>query len=371
MGDFAGAISITAPLERTYKDLSSALIKNLLSTLLLIIGLSGTIYFVIHRKVVKPLEHMTDLATQFGEGNLDTPSIPEAENYEIHILQNSLSTMAANLQNLYETLESKVEDRTIELVRANNSLRNHQAKLHEINEELKKANDVKSEFIALMSHELQTPLTSIIAYSEILIQQGTEVPETSEYLFDIYQSAHHLLDLITDLLDFSKIDRNELNLHPTFFEFSEITAVLEQIFSPMMQNGKLQFSIDIPSNLPAIEADKNKFKQVLMNLLSNAVKFTPSGGKIHLQASYNEEEETIKVSVMDTGRGIPLDQLEGIFQKFYQVDSGTNREFGGFGLGLSITKHIIELQRGEIWVESTLGEGSTFHFTIPICATCK
>lgn len=371
LGGFAGAISITAPLEPTYAELSSALIQDIVSTLILLISLSTAIYLVIRSRVVKPLESMADFAIHFGKGHLTIPHITPAESYEIQVLQNNLITMANNLKNLYETLESKVDKRTSELVKVNQALCLHQESLHRINAELTKANEVKSEFIALMSHELQTPLTSIIAYSEILIQQGVEVPESSEYLFDIYQSAHHLLDLITDLLDFSKIERNKLNLHPTFFEFSEIAAVLEQIFSPMIQNGKLQFFVDIPSTLPAIEADKNKVKQVLMNLLSNSIKFTPAGGKIHLQARYNEEEEAIQVSIMDTGRGIAQDQLQQIFQKFYQVDSGTNREFGGLGLGLAVTKQMIELHGGRIWAESALGKGSTFCFTIPITASHK
>ncbi|HHY28862.1 MAG TPA: DUF3365 domain-containing protein [Desulfitobacterium dehalogenans] len=371
LGDFAGVISITAPLEPTYAALSSAVIQDLISTLILIISLSAAIYLVIRSRVVKPLESMADLATHFSEGHLSIPAMAPAENYEIHVLQSNLFTMANNLKNLYETLESKVDERTIELLRANQALRLHQESLHRINEELTKANEVKSEFIALMSHELQTPLTSIIAYSEILIQQGIDVPESSEYLFDIYQSAHHLLDLITDLLDFSKIEQNKLHLHPSFFEFSEVTTVLENIFNPMIQNNKLQFSMDIPPDLPAIEADKNKIKQILMNLLSNAIKFTPCGGRIHLQARYNEQKEEIQVSLTDTGRGIAPEQLQQIFEKFYQVDSGTCREFGGLGLGLAVTKQMIELHGGKIQVDSIPGQGSTFHFTVPTTASYR
>ena len=368
LGDFAGAISITAPLEQTYEDLRTARIWDILSTLILLVSLSTAIYLVIRSKVVKPLEGMADLATHFGKGNLEVPEITFADNYEIGALQDNLCTMANNLKSLYETLEAQVDERTKELRRANQTLHIHQESLHQINEELTKANEVKSEFIALMSHELQTPLTSIIAYSEILMQQGAEVPEASEYLFDIYQSAHHLLDLITDLLDFSKIEQNKLNLHPSFFEFSEITTVLENIFRPLIQNNNLQLSIEVPSYLPVIEADKNKIKQALMNLLSNAIKFTPLGGRIHLQAGYDKDKEEILVSISDTGRGIEADKLNQIFNKFFQVNSGTNREFGGLGLGLTVTKQMIELHGGTIWVESVLGKGSTFHFTLPILA---
>lgn len=368
LGDFAGAISITAPLEHTYKNLRISLIRDLLSTLILLLSLTVAIYLFIRSKVVKPLEGMADLATHYGKGDLDIPDITIANNYEIRVLQNNLHNMANNLKVLYETMESQVDERTKELRRANHALHIHQESLHQINEELTKASEVKSEFIALMSHELQTPLTSIIAYSEILMQQGADVPETSEYLFDIYQSAHHLLDLITDLLDFSKLEKNKLNLHPTFFEFSEITTILVNIFRPLIQNNNLQFSINVPSDLPVIEADKNKIKQALMNLLSNAIKFTPSGGSIHLQVLYDKDNEEIQVSISDTGRGIDANKLNQVFEKFFQVDSGSNREFGGLGLGLAVAKQMIELHSGTIWVESVLGQGSTFHFKLPILA---
>jgi two-component system sensor histidine kinase BarA len=371
LGDFAGAISITAPLAQTYKDLNINRIRDLLSTLILLLSLSVAVYLVIRSKVVKPLEGMANLAARLGSGDLDIPDSIIADSYEIKVLQDNLHAMAQNLKVLYATLESQVDDRTKELRKANQALRVHQENLHRINEELAKASEVKSEFIALMSHELQTPLTSIIAYSEILMQQGTEVPETSEYLFDIYQSAHHLFDLIRDLLDFSKLEKNNVNLHLTFFEFSEITLVLESIFRPLIKNNQLQFFINVPADIPAIEADKNKIKQALMNLLSNAIKFTPAGGSISLQVTYDQNKEKLHVSVSDTGRGIEADKLSQVFEKFYQVDSSTSREFGGLGLGLAVTKQMIELHGGEIWVESVFGQGSTFHFTLPILAHPK
>lgn len=365
-GDFAGAISITAPLGQTYKDLYLSRIRDILSTLILLLSLTGAIYLAIRSKVVKPLENMAHLAARFGKGDLDIPETNSADNYEIKVLQDNLHTMANNLKILYDTMETQVDERTKELRKANQALRIHQENLRKINQELTKASEVKSEFIALMSHELQTPLTSIIAYSEILMQQGIDVPEASEYLFDIYQSALHLHDLIKDLLDFSKLEQNKVNLHPTFFEFSEITAIFSNIFRPLLQKNNLQLTIDVPSDLPVIQADKNKIKQALMNLISNAIKFTPPGGSICLQALFDKDKEEILVSIRDTGRGIEADQLNRIFDKFYQVNSGTNREFGGLGLGLAVAKQMIELHGGTIWAESVLGQGSTFRFTLPV-----
>jgi len=366
LGDLAGAISITVPLDQTYENLSTSLISIVISILVILFILSVTVYTAIHSKVVKPLEGMAQLAARFGKGDLEIEKSTFSDTYEIRVLQDNLYTMANNLKMLYETMEHQVEERTEELRKANDALQIHQRNLHHINEELSKANEVKSEFIALMSHELQTPLTSIIAYSEILIQQGPNIPESTEYLFDIYQSAHHLLDLITDLLDFSKIEKNKMNLHPTYFSFAEITTILENIYRPIVNNNDLSLSMKVPSDLPTVVADKNKIKQVLMNLFSNAIKFTPAGGSIHLQVDYEKEKEELHISIADTGRGIDPKNYNKIFEKFYQADSVMNREFGGLGLGLAVTKQMIELHGGRIWVESILGEGSTFHFTLPI-----
>lgn len=217
-----------------------------------------------------------------------------------------------------------------------------------------------------MSHELQTPLTAMIAYAEIILEYGTEKQEVTEYVYDIYQSAHHLLDLIRDILDLSKVAKGKLLLHPVVFDITEITAVLERIFQPLTSRAGLTLTTEISNELPVIQADKNKVKQIIMNLLSNAVKFTPAGGSIHLKVSYLDDEEKLLVSVKDTGKGLSKDDLAFIFDKFFQVDSGTTKEYGGTGLGLAITKHLIELHGGTIGVESTLGKGSTFYFTLPI-----
>jgi signal transduction histidine kinase len=218
-----------------------------------------------------------------------------------------------------------------------------------------------------MSHELQTPLTSIIAYSEILIHEGAD-PESSEYLLNIYQSAHHLLDLITDILDFSKIEKGKMNLHLTYFTFDEILEIMANIFNPITQQNKQKLSFAISPDLPAIMADKNKIKQVIMNLLSNAIKFTPPGGIINVEVIYLNEYELFQVSVSDTGRGIEAGKLTHIFDKFVQLDSSTTREFGGLGLGLAVTKQMVELHGGTIWARSTVNEGSTFYFTLPCIA---
>ena len=366
IGDFAGAISIVAPMEQMEKNYQNMLTGRLLAIFTLWLTLTSIIYLIIRKSFVKPLEHMTALAQKIGHGDLDVRDPRAMGNFEIQTLYDSFQSMAVNLKELHDNLETKVSERTSELASAYQVLQAHQQQLQDINKKLAEASEVKSEFISTMSHELQTPLTAMIAYAEIILEYGTEKTEVTEYVYDIYQSAHHLLDLITDILDLSKVEKGKLLLHPVVFDISEITVVLERILQPLTSRAGLNLTIEIPDELPVIQADKNKVKQILMNLLSNAVKFTPVGGSVYLKVCYLDDEEKLLISVNDTGKGISENDLAFIFDKFFQADSGTTKEFGGTGLGLAITKHLVELHGGTIWVKSTLGKGSTFYFTLPI-----
>jgi two-component system sensor histidine kinase BarA len=352
LGELAGAISIVAPLDGMYKNIRNRLLQDFISILILLLTLTAILYFVIRKTVVQPLENVVNLSIRIGNGQLEMLDVIPSANYEVHALYDSFYTMASKLRDSYSTLEAKVDERTSELLTTNTKL--------------SKANDVKSEFIAMMSHELQTPLTSIIAYSEFLLEEGTDHEETTEYVYDIYESALHLLDLITDILDFSKIQNNKVRLHTSLFEVSEVSMVLERIFEPLIKKKRLSFTLDIPTELPALEADKNKIKQILMNLLSNAIKFTSEEGHLHLKAVYLPSTDEILISLTDTGRGIGKDRLLVIFDKFTQADPLTTREFGGLGLGLAVAQQMVQLHGGRIWVESVIGKGSTFYFTIPI-----
>jgi signal transduction histidine kinase len=366
LGDFAGAISIIAPTDQMEQNLHNMLVARLLSIFTLWLTLTSLIYLIIRRRFVQPLEHMTSLAKKIGSGDLEVRDLRAMANLEIQTLYDSFRSMAENLKELHDNLELKVNERTTELATAYQTLQIHQQSLQKINEKLVEASEVKSEFIATMSHELQTPLTAIIAYAEVIMEYETKNEEVTEYIYNIYQSAHHLLDLITDILDLSIIEKGKMQLHPTVFEIAEITTVLERIFYPLIKKTSLTFNIEIPDELPVIQADKNKLKQIFMNLLSNAIKFTPVGGRIHLKVVYLNDEHNILVSVNDTGKGMPPNDFLRIFDKFSQLDSGTTKEHGGIGLGLAITRHLVELHGGTIWVESTIGKGSTFYFKLPI-----
>ena len=238
--------------------------------------------------------------------------------------------------------------------------------IREKSEQLEIASRHKSEFLATMSHELRTPLNAIIGFSEVLLQQmfGPLNPKQAEYLDDVLSSGRHLLGLINDILDLSKIEAGRMELDVDTFSLVEalqngVTMVRERA----ARHG-IALSLDVAAGVDLVEADPRKVKQVLFNLLSNAVKFTPDGGRVDVSAARANGD--IVVNVRDTGIGISPEDQERIFEEFQQARRQTERSREGTGLGLSLAKRFVELHGGKIWVESLPGKGSTFTFTLPV-----
>jgi PAS domain S-box-containing protein len=232
---------------------------------------------------------------------------------------------------------------------------------------LQEANRMKSEFLANMSHELRTPLNGIIGFTEFLIDEkpGPLKPKQKEYLSDVLNSARHLLQLINDVLDLAKVEAGKMELHPETFPvrkaIEEVTAVIKGI----AHKKHLVVGIEIDDGLDTVVLDQHKFKQVLYNLLSNAVKFTDDGGTVGI-AARRLDPHWFEVRVRDTGIGIKTEDINRLFTEFEQLDSGTARRFEGTGLGLALTKKMVEFQGGQVTVESEEGRGSTFGVRLPL-----
>jgi two-component system, NtrC family, sensor kinase len=231
--------------------------------------------------------------------------------------------------------------------------------------QLEAASQHKSEFLANMSHELRTPLNAIIGFSEVLTERmfGELNEKQDEYLKDIYASGQHLLSLINDILDLSKIEAGRMELEPTDFDLpsaidNALTLVRERAGRRSIALGRV-----IDERVGTIRADERKVKQVVLNLLSNAIKFTPEGGRIDVRAAVNDG--MVEVSVADTGVGIAPEDQEAVFEEFRQVGTA-DKKVEGTGLGLALSRKFIELHGGRIWVKSQVGEGSTFTFTVPL-----
>src|SRR5262249_15518716 len=230
--------------------------------------------------------------------------------------------------------------------------------------ELEAASRHKSEFLANMSHELRTPLNAIIGFSEVLSERmfGELNEKQDEYLKDIYASGTHLLSLINDILDLSKIEAGRMELELTDFDLPAAIDNALMLVRERAGRRSIVLHTSVDARLGQVRADERKVRQVVLNLLSNAIKFTPEGGRIDVRAV--PRDGSVEVSVTDTGVGIALEDQEAVFEEFRQVGTA-DKKVEGTGLGLTLCRKFVELHSGKIWVRSQLGQGRTFPFTVP------
>ena len=238
------------------------------------------------------------------------------------------------------------------------------------------ANRAKSDFLASMSHELRTPLNAIIGFSELLENHtfGPLNERQQRYVVNVLTSGRHLLQLINDILDLSKVEAGHMELALSEFDAGTTVSDARIMVGTLAEKKSLTLEVEVEEGLPPINADHSKFKQILYNLLSNAIKFTPAGGRIRVvvrrtAANGRENGKWLEVAVSDTGIGLKQEDQERIFGTFEQVDSAYAREQQGTGLGLALTRKFVELHGGRIWVESALGKGSVFRFVLPLQAS--
>jgi signal transduction histidine kinase/DNA-binding response OmpR family regulator len=240
-----------------------------------------------------------------------------------------------------------------------------EGELHKARETAEAATQAKSVFLANMSHELRTPMNAIIGFTRLVMRRSQELLPQRQYenLEKILISAEHLMTLINDILDLSKIEAGRMEIHPVSFQLEALVDVCLHTLEPMVQGERIRLVKATDTDLPLLATDQDKVKQILMNLLSNAVKFTKEG-TITITARHHDGEITIAVT--DTGIGIPAEALEHIFEEFRQADSSTTRQYGGTGLGLSISRRLAQLLGGDVTVQSAFGVGSTFTVTLPL-----
>jgi PAS domain S-box-containing protein len=268
---------------------------------------------------------------------------------------------------LNATLEQRVLERTTELSQAKTSLEAEIIERKRYEQSLQKANRMKSQFLANMSHELRTPLNGIIGFAEFLVdgKPGLLNPKQKEYLGDILNSGQHLLQLINDVLDLAKVESGKMELNLETFALSKAIEEVCAVAKAIAQKKNIQIHTAFASDLVQVTLDQQKFKQVLYNLLSNAVKFTDEGGKVEILTA-RRDAHYFKLVVKDTGIGIKPEDINRLFTEFEQLDSGASRRHEGTGLGLALTRKLLELHGGSIEVESETDRGSTFTVTLPM-----
>jgi signal transduction histidine kinase len=352
-------VFVEEPLSEAFAPIESAIWRTALLLVVFLLVATAT-SVLLARNLVRPIESIQVAAAKIGSGALDQ-RIEISSRDELGALAEEFNRMAGRLQESHAGLEHQVQERTRELTSA-------LARLDEQTRELEAASHHKSEFLANMSHELRTPLNAINGFSQVLRRQlyGEINEKQAEYLDDILASARDLLSLIDDVLDLSKVEAGQIELQVTPFS---LPAALERgvvIVRERATRGGVQISLGWDPGTETVIGDERRVRQVIFNLLSNAVKFTPAGGAVDVAAARLDGE--VRVSVSDSGPGIAAEDQVRIFEEFQQAAAGKEQR-EGTGLGLALSKRLVELHGGRIWVESEPGEGSRFVFTLPVPPT--
>ena len=276
-------------------------------------------------------------------------------------------TEALEKERLYEQLkrasvelEERVRAATAELIRQNELLRRQAI-------ELEQASALKTQFLANMSHEFRTPLNAILGYSSMLLKgvAGELTPLQRDNLSRVDSNARHLLAIINDILDISRIEAGRMPLHLSEFKVAELISEVTAEVEPIILRSRLDVTTDVPGNLPAVKSDRAKVKQIILNFLTNALKFTPQG-RVRVSAHFVPESRRIAVLVADSGIGIAEADQAKVFEDFQQADNSSTRQYGGAGLGLAICRRLASMLGGQITLESRLGVGSTFTLLLPL-----
>lgn len=364
-----GSMVIKIGAERVYATVAAQLNRTIILTFLGISFVISIIYLIVTKFIRNPIDSLAEKAKRFAEG--DTSAIAEVKtDDEIGVLAQTFNYMVERVTSTSSRLEEEVKRKT--------SLLNERTRLLSLlenaNRELRALDKLKSTFLANMSHELRTPMNAIIGYTDLLIDKvdGPVNLEQEKSLKKVASNARHLMQLINDVLDISKIESGKMKLSPKEIDLRWIIESVTPVFEHLMKKRGLTLTINIAEGLPLLYGDEDKVKQIFINLLSNAIKFTNKGG-ITISARLSERginpgEPPVfaEICIKDTGIGIKEGDLSKIFDKFVQVDLTTVRQYEGTGLGLSIARGLVALHKGMIWATSKYGEGSSFCFTIPL-----
>jgi signal transduction histidine kinase len=316
-------------------------------------------YLISQRLILAPVRELKACTQRISGGDLSARAdLTTGDEFE-------------ELSDAFNNMLGQLERSRVELETINRSLDARLGEMAQTNVALYESNKLKSEFLANVSHELRTPLTSIIGFADLLrdaasSESAVEKTRLARYAHNILISGRSLLDIINDLLDLAKIEAGRIELHRSTFSVRDVCEALYDLTRPIFDKKGVRFEMQLAEDLPMMNSDPGKLRQILYNLLSNASKYTPEGGRVSLDAEVMHSGRHVRIAVADTGPGISAEHREQIFEKFRQLDSSVTREHSGTGLGLAITRELTVMLGGEIRLESEIGRGSTFIVELPV-----
>ena len=348
--DLGWAVFVEQPVAEVYGPLYASMFRTS-GFLLLGLGMALVASLLVARRVVRPLETLRKGVQRIGGGNMSS-RLDVKTGDEIELLAEEFNKMAESLRGAYDGLERKVVERTRDLAVAN--------------EKLQELDRLKSDFVSNVSHELRTPLTAIKGAVDLVLREvaGPLTKKQTHYLTRVRSNTQHRAGLINDLLDLSKIESGNTEIRASRVALGGLVHDVLESLRPIGAEKVITLEATFREPSILVWADRNKVNQVLTNLIGNAIKFTPIQGRVTVSASRNGEGN-VQVSVSDTGPGVPPDESEKIFEKFYQITEPEGTKPKGTGLGLAICKSLVALHGGKIWVEPKPTGGSIFCFTLP------
>jgi len=320
----------------------------------------GVFWFITMRIILSPVRVLRDTASKVSEGDLQIRSeISTGDEFEQ--LSDTFNKMLESLRAVQEKL--RATNKTLDL---------KLGELAQSNIALYEANKLKGEFLANVSHELRTPLHSIIGFAEVLAEALGDVPPDDKrrrYLANIVTSSRHLLELINDLLDLDKIEAGRMEVNIGSVSVADTCEALLNLIRPQAEKRAIELKLKVQPSIPLVQTDAGKLQQIVFNFLSNAVKFTPERGTVTLTAAVEVAPDAlarVRISVSDTGPGIPLEDQKRIFDKFVRLDSSETAAHGGTGVGLTISKELADLLGARVELDSDVGRGATFALIVPL-----
>ncbi len=367
VGDFAGAISLKIPADSYVKNVNSNMLSNVVFIIALLLIFTLVVRIFMNKLVTNSLGKFEQAAMKVGRGEWDVDFAEIPAKGEVKRLVSCFQDMTDQLKSLYDDLESEVEKRTGQLKEANATLEYQQAQLLEMNARIQGISDYKSDVLAVMGHELRTPLASIIAFAEVALHNADDNDaEQKQHLQDILANAKRLLRLINNVLDLAKIEAGKEEVHWDIIDMHDLAASTENTMTSLAINKNIVLSTKVFPDVPLTQGDPEKLASVLNNLVGNAIKYTQPGGQVEITIFFEASENRIVIWVEDTGIGIPQEKTEQIFERFTQVDNSVSRRYGGTGLGLALARELVLMHEGTISVQSKVGEGSKFIVMLPV-----